>query len=59
MKLIATDTLHISELRATPLRPGEEFEVSEATAKELIARGLASAPENKAAEPAAIKRKGK
>lgn len=61
MKLIANDTLHLSELRAAPLQPGEDFEVSDLIGKELVARGLAHepqpAPVNKSFTPS--KRKGK
>lgn len=62
MKLRATDTLHISSVKADNILPGEEFEVSDEQGKSLIDRGLAtrvstakaatSAKNKKAAEPA-------
>jgi hypothetical protein len=54
----ATDTLHISSVGPENITPGQEFETTEGTAKELEARGLATrvkaepAPENKADKPA-------
>jgi topoisomerase IA-like protein len=55
-KLKALDTLHVSNVKADPIRPGEEFEVEPGAAKSLIERGLAKevrAPaKKKAASPA-------
>ena len=56
----AVDTLHLSEVRADSIQPGEQFDVSGATAEDLEKRGLASrvggvkadpAPANKAEAP--------
>ena len=52
MKLIATDTLHISELGPNSLLPGQVFEVSDQTGAELIKRGLAHEPKPAAKAPA-------
>jgi hypothetical protein len=68
MKLKALDQIHVSSVKADSLQPGEEFEVSAATGKELLAKHPSTfqqieepevspekaepAPENKA-EPAA------
>ncbi len=41
MKLKANDTLHISAVKADNILPNEEFEVSEAEGKRLIAAGYA------------------
>lgn len=38
MKLRATDQISISAVKADSLRPGEEFEVSEALGSELLNR---------------------
>lgn len=38
MKLKALDQVHISSVKADSLQPGEEFEVSAATGKELLAK---------------------
>ena len=54
----ATDTLHVSSVKADNILPGEEFEVSGHVADDLEARGLAkrvggkkaeASPDNKAA----------
>jgi len=42
MKIKAKDTIHISAVQADNLMPGAEFEVDDATAKDLIDRGLAT-----------------
>lgn len=57
MKLYASDTLHVSSVKAENLLPGEEFEVSDADGEQLIKRGLASksAPANKMAPAPANK----
>ncbi|HVQ09532.1 MAG TPA: hypothetical protein VMS43_13960 [Allosphingosinicella sp.] len=59
MKLIANDTLHVSNVRADPLRVGEEFEINDEEGRALVARGLArevkvkaSGETKKAAKPA-------
>lgn len=58
MKLKAKDTIHVSSVKADPIRPAEVFEVSDDTGKQLLDRGLATrvgsakataAPRNKAA----------
>ena len=52
MKLIATDTLHISAVSPDAIRPGVQFELNDGDAKSLITRGLAKrAPSVKAARP--------
>lgn len=38
MKLKALDQIHVSAVKPDSLRPGEEFEVSDALGKELVAR---------------------
>lgn len=43
MKLKALDQMHVSSVRNTPIRPGEEFETSAPEGKQLIAKGLAVA----------------
>lgn len=69
MKLKALNQIHISAVKADSLRPGEEFEVSEALGRELLSKhpstfasvGAAkakAAPKNKA-EPAAPSNKSK
>lgn len=57
MKLTATDTLHISEVKADALRPGEAFEVSDDVGASLIKRGLASEAPAEAKAAAAPKNK--
>lgn len=55
MKLKASDTLHISAVKADNILPGETFEVSDSEGKRLIAAGLATevkAAAKKAAAPA-------
>jgi hypothetical protein len=42
MKLKAIDTLHVSSVGPENIAPGQEFEVSDDTGKELIERDLAS-----------------
>lgn len=56
MKIKATDQLHVSSVQADSLRPGQEFEVSDAVGKELLkahpnslVRLDADEPEEKAA----------
>lgn len=69
MKLKAIDQLHVSSVKPDSLRPGEEFEVSDAAGKELLKTGKVArvetvdaaaaksepAPENKAEKPPANK----
>jgi hypothetical protein len=47
----ATDTLHVSSVKADNIAPGEEFEVSGHVADDLEARGLAKRVGGKKAEP--------
>lgn len=65
MKLKAIDTLHVSSVGPDNIVPGQEFEVSDDTGDQLVARGLASevksavVAENKAAPAPTNKAKGK
>lgn len=54
MKLKANDTLHVSSVKADNIAPGEEFEVSDDSGRQLIEKGLATevkAKVEKKAEP--------
>jgi hypothetical protein len=42
MKLKAKDTLHVSSARPDNIAPGEVFEVSDDTGRQLIEKGLAT-----------------
>lgn len=42
VRMVAAGTFHATSVRAEPLRAHDEFEVTEAEAKELEDRGLAS-----------------
>jgi hypothetical protein len=42
IKLKATDTLHITSVRAEPLLAGDTFEVAAEDGKSLVERGLAA-----------------
>jgi hypothetical protein len=53
----ATDTLHVSSVKADNIAPNEEFEVSTAVADDLEARGLATRVEEKAESSPANKAK--
>ncbi len=52
MRLKATDTLHVSAVKADNIAPGEEFEVSDDTGQKLIEKGLAVEVKGKAAAKA-------
>jgi hypothetical protein len=52
VKMKAVDQVHISSVKADSLQPGEQFEVTEATAKDLEDRGLAKRVGGAKAEPA-------
>lgn len=51
MKLKAKDTIHVSSVRADPIRAGETFEVNDSEGRQLVDRGLAT----KVVEPKAKK----
>jgi hypothetical protein len=63
MKVKLTDQLHISEVSADTLPGGSVIDVSDSTAKDLVARGLATkvaaAPKNKMAAAPANKGRGR
>ncbi len=42
MRLKANDTLHVSAVKADNILPGEEFDVSDDFARQLIEKGLAT-----------------
>jgi hypothetical protein len=57
MKLKALDQIHVSSVQADSLRPGQEFEVSDALAGDLIAKNprsfaVADTTNSSKAEPA-------
>lgn len=58
IRMKATDTLHMSAVRAGNIAPGEEFEVSSPTADDLEKRGLAKRVSAKAAAPVENKDEG-
>jgi hypothetical protein len=53
MKLQATDTIHVSSVKADNIVGGEEFEVGDAEGKSLVERGLAVMAGAAKAAPAA------
>jgi hypothetical protein len=61
MKLKATDTIHVSSVKADNILEGEQFEVSDAEGARLVERGLAvhvkaaAKPSNKKAPASANK----
>lgn len=48
IKMVASDTIHISSVQAEPILKDADFEVAEAEAKELEDRGLAKRAKSKA-----------
>lgn len=53
MKVKAKDQLHVSSVRAETFRAGDEFDVSDPVARDLIKRGLVArvtAPKKKRAQ---------
>jgi hypothetical protein len=52
MKLKATDSLHVSNVSADAIRPGQTFDLEDGEARDLVRRGLATevaAPKKEAA----------
>lgn len=52
MRLKANDTLHVSSVGPDNIAPGEEFEVSADTGRQLVEKGLAKEVRAKKAEEA-------
>lgn len=42
MRLKANDTMHISNVSAEPIQPGQRFTIEEGQGRQLVKRGLAS-----------------